>query len=94
MSNSYNVWIETEEVDDDGDQVQELDSHCHKLVHCESLEEVDQVFNRACNNHIAFARLKQFCELAASRKDDPEMQQLRQATLQGLRMVGLADTVE
>ena len=90
---SYNVWIETEEVDEDGDQIQEIDTHCQKLVHCDSMEEVDKVFSCASNNHIAFGWLKKFCELAEE-SDDPQLKQLRHAARHGLRMVGLAHMVD
>ena len=90
----YNVWLETEEVDDYGDQIQEVDHLCHKMAKVKTLEEADETFRTIRNCHIAYGRLRQFCEIAAKRKDDPELQELRKQTIEGLNMVGLAHLVE
>lgn len=94
----FNIWLETEEVDENGDQIQELDELCEKLAHVTTREKTDEMFRQFRNCHIAYSRLRQFCQMAlqANKMTNPvlQMQELRMETLKGLNMVGLSHLVE
>jgi len=101
----YNVWLETEEVDDYGDQIQEMDHLCHKMAKVKTLEEAAETFRMIRNCHIAYGRLRQFCDVVGRFSADPRDQQrndrlidelfvLRRETIRGLNMVGLSHLVE